>query len=348
MTEQRSAADLVLESSTPCITVASDGSGDYTTIQAAVDAHPDHGTQGLPIRVKAGVYVEKLHMDKPGIHLIGEGAEQTIITYDDHALKRFPDGSQYHTFHSYTAFIGADDFKAEGISFVNSAGPGSEVGQALAVYVDGDRAVFRGCRFIGHQDTIFTGPLPEQPLDRSYFGGPRDGAERRKLRQYFEDCYIEGDIDFIFGSATVVFKGCEIFTKSRLTEVEVAEGHVNGWITAASTPEDVRYGYVFVECDLTSNAPKQSVYLGRPWRNHSKVCFLNCWLGAHVKQEGWHNWNKVEAETTVNYAEYKSAGPGAGRADVRVPWSHILTEEEAAEYTLSLVLSGEDGWNPFE
>jgi pectinesterase len=103
-----------------------------------------------------------------------------------------------------------------------------------------------------------------------------------------------------------------------------------------------------MECDLTSNAPPQSVYLGRPWRNHSKVCFLNCWLGAHVKQEGWHNWNKVEAETTVNYAEYRSAGPGAGRADVRVPWSHILTEEEAAEYALSLVLSGEDGWKPFE
>lgn len=327
--------------------VASDGTGDYATIQAAIDAVPDHATECFEIRIKSGVYYEKLHIEKPMIHLVGEGAEQTVITYDDHALKKFPDGSQYHTFHSYTAFIGADDFTAERLSFVNSAGPGKVVGQALAIYVDGDRAAFRDCRFIGHQDTIFTGPLPEQPLDRSYFGGPRDGAERRKLRQYYEDCYIEGDIDFIFGSATAVFKGCEIFAKNRLSDAAAANGEVNGWITAASTPEDVRYGYVFIDCDLTSNAPPQSVYLGRPWRNHAKVCFLNCWIGAHVKQEGWHNWNKADAEATVVYAEYHSAGPGAGNATVRVPWARTLSEQEAAKYAIPLVLSGMDGWQPF-
>ncbi|WP_458461301.1 pectinesterase family protein [Paenibacillus sp.] len=336
-----------LDQSTRYYTVALDGTGDYPTIQAAIDAVPDNGTESFTIRIKSGIYYEKLDIEKPMIHLIGEGAEHTVITYDDYALKKFPDGTQYHTFHSYTAFIGADDFTAERLSFVNSAGPGKVVGQALAVYVDGDRAAFRGCRFIGHQDTIFTGPLPEQPVDRSFFGGPRDGAERRKLRQYYEDCYIEGDIDFIFGSATAVFKGCEIFAKNRLSDVAAAEGEVNGWITAASTPEDVRYGYVFIDCDLTSNAPAQSVYLGRPWRNHAKVCFLNCWMGAHVKQEGWHNWNKTDAEGTVAYAEYHSAGPGAGNAMVRVPWAKTLSEQEAAEYTMPLILSGVDGWQPF-
>ncbi|PQP84280.1 pectin methylesterase [Paenibacillus sp. PCH8] len=341
-------AEIDQDPSIRCYTVARDGSGDFDTIQAAIDAMPDHATDKQEIRIKPGVYYEKLDIEKPKIHLVGEGAEQTVITYDDYALKKFPNGELYHTFHSYTAFIGADDFTAERLSFVNSAGPGKVAGQALAVYVDGDRAAFRGCRFIGHQDTIFTGPLPEQPMDRSFFGGPRDGAERRKLRQYYEDCYIEGDVDFIFGSATAVFQGCEIFAKKRVSDDVATEGEVNGWITAASTPEDVPYGYVFMDCDLTSNAPAQSVYLGRPWRNHAKVCFLNCWMGAHVKQEGWHNWNKAEAEATVVYAEYNSAGPGTGHASGRVPWAKLLTEQEAAEYTRSRVLSGEDGWKPFK
>ncbi|MFS0872545.1 pectinesterase family protein [Paenibacillus xylanilyticus] len=328
-------------------TVSADGSGDFTSIQAAIEAIPEPCAEKTIVRIKQGIYYEKLHIEKPMVHLIGEGADQTVITYDDYALKKFPDGELYHTFHSYTAFIGADDFTAEGLSFVNSAGPGKDVGQALAVYVDGDRAAFRQCRFIGHQDTIFTGPLPEQPIDRSFFGGPREGAERRKLRQYYEDCYIEGDIDFIFGSATAVFQGCEIFAKNRLPDNAAAAGEVSGWITAASTPEDVRYGYVFMNCDLTSDAPPQSVYLGRPWRNHAKVCFLNCRVGAHVKQEGWHNWNKPDAESTVVYAEYNSTGPGAGNTSERVPWARMLTEQEASEYTLPFILSGGDGWLPF-
>jgi len=328
-------------------TVSLDGSGDFPTIQAAIDAIPESSTEKFVIRIRQGVYYEKLHIEKPRVHLIGEGADLTIITFDDYALKKFPGGELYHTFHSYTAFIGADDFTAEGLSFVNSAGPGKDVGQALALYVDGDRAAFRKCRFIGHQDTIFTGPLPEQPIDRSFFGGPRDGAERRKLRQYYEDCYVEGDIDFIFGSATAVFQGCEIFAKKRLFDHTAELGEVHGWMTAASTPEDVRYGYVFIDCSLTGDAPPQSVYLGRPWRNHAKVCFLNCWMGAHVKQEGWHNWNKPDAEATVVYAEYNSTGPGAGSRAERVPWAAILTEREASEYTLSHVLSGEDDWVPF-
>lgn len=328
-------------------TVAQDGSGDFSTIQAAINAMPDNASDELEIRIKQGVYYEKLHIEKPKIHLIGEGAAQTIITYDDYALKKFPDGEMYHTFHSYTAFIGEDDFTAEGLSFVNSAGPGKDVGQALAIYVDGDRAAFRNCRFIGHQDTIFTGPLPPQPIDRSFFGGPRDGAKRRKMRQYYEDCYIEGDVDFIFGSATAVFKGCEIFAKNRLSNTAAAEDEVNGWITAASTPEDVPYGYVFIDCVLDSNAPPRSVYLGRPWRNHAKVCLLNCWIGAHVKEEGWHNWNKTDAESTLVYAEFNSAGPGAGSRTGRVPWATMLTEEKASEYTVSHILSGSDGWLPF-
>ncbi|CAH1196897.1 MULTISPECIES: pectinesterase family protein [unclassified Paenibacillus] len=328
-------------------TVAMDGSGDYRTIQSALNAIPADVSGEAVISIRAGVYKEKLTIDREGVRLVGEGADNTVITYDDYALKRFPNGELYHTFHSYTVLIAADDFIAEGISFVNAAGPGKQVGQAIAAYVDGDRAAFRRCHFIGHQDTLFTGPLPEQPMDRSFFGGPRDGLERRKLRQYYEDCYIEGDVDFIFGSATALFQGCEIFSKNRFSGQEMPQGEVNGWITAASTPEGVRYGYVFSNCRLTGDAPPRSVYLGRPWRNDAKTCFLHCWMGPHLRREGWHNWNKSEAESTVLYAEYQSSGPGAAEAGERVPWAKVLSDEEAAEYADALVVAGEDHWRPF-
>lgn len=328
--------------------VAGDGSGDYRTIQAALDAIPADADQRFTIAIRAGVYEEKLTIDKPGVRLIGEGADNTIITYHDHALKTFSNGELYHTFHSYTAIIVADDVTTEDLSFVNAAGPGAQVGQALAMYADGDRTVFRRCRFIGHQDTIFTGPLPERPIDRSYFGGPRDGLERRRLRQYYENCYIEGDVDFIFGSATAVFYRCEIFSKNRLSSEEAAAGAVNGWITAASTPPDVRYGYVFIQCRLTGDAPPGSVYLGRPWRNDAKVCFLHCWLGAHVHAAGWHNWDKTEAEATAIFAEYNSSGPGQPQRKRRVSWARALSDEEAAEYAPNRVLSGVDGWAPHD
>ncbi|UJF35693.1 pectinesterase family protein [Paenibacillus hexagrammi] len=315
------------------IIVAADGSGDYVRIQDALDQLEADRTERTVIHIKSGVYKEKLHLEKPGISLIGESAETTILTYDDYALKRFPDGEPYHTFHSYTLLIGADDITVEGLSIENTAGKGEEVGQALAAYVDGDRVSFRDCRFLGHQDTLFTGPLPPKPRDRATFGGPREGLPRRLVRQFYERCYIEGDIDFIFGSATAVFLNCEIVSTGM------------GWVTAASTPQEAAYGYVFVGCRLTGEAPAESVGLGRPWRNYAKVAFLHCWLGEHIKREGWDPWNDQESVTELVFAEYRNEGPGAVSGK-RIAWSEQLTEQVAEAYDTHRVLAGEDGWNP--
>jgi pectinesterase len=319
--------------------VAADGSGDFKTIQDAIDQIPDNNSERVTIRIKNGVYKEKLHINKPFVSLVGESAEKTIVTYDDYARKLFPNGKPYNTFHSYTVLIGADHFSAEHITFENSAGSGDLVGQAVAAYVDGDRASFKYCRFLGHQDTLFTGPLPERPLNRASFGGPREGCPRRRTRQYYEHCLIRGDVDFIFGSATAVFNQCEIWSNAR------PDKKIQGWITAASTPADVPFGYVFLDCSLTGDAPPQSVYLGRPWRNHAKVAFINCRLGEHIVLEGWDNWNKPESEQTTFFCEYNSSGPGAA-PDKRIGWAKILDGSMAEEYTIANILAGTDGWNP--
>ena len=328
--------------------VAADGSGDFRTVQEALDRIPEHNAEGVVIYIKNGVYKEKIHVEKPHVTLIGESAEQTILTYDDYAKKKLPNGEDYETFRSYSIFIGADDFTAERLTFRNAAGRGGQVGQAVAAYVDGDRAVFRGCRFLSYQDTLFTAPLPPAPAKRALFGGPRELAPRRNTRQYYEQCYIEGDIDFIFGSATAVFDRCEIFSKRREGAEDASEfpsGRIHGWLTAPSTPEDVRFGYVFHDSRITSDAPAQSVYLGRPWRSYAKAAFLNCWLGGHIAAAGWDNWGKPESERTTAFREYRNTGPGADIAG-RAAWSGQLSEEEAESYAAAKVLAGSDEWNP--
>lgn len=328
------------------VVVAKDGSGHYSSIQAAVDAIGGDRTGWSGIYVRKGVYQEKLHIVKPRIRLVGENAAQTVISFGDYARKLTPEGKEYGTFKSYTVLIGGDDFQAEELTFANEAGSGTVVGQALAAYVDADRAVFRRCRFLGSQDTLFTGPLPPSPLKGGAFGGPRDALPKRNIRQYYEDCFIAGDVDFIFGSATAVFKGCEIFSLRRQLPPE-EKTPVHGYVTAASTPENAAFGYVFHNCRLTGDAPPRSVYLGRPWRGYAKTAFLNCWLGEHIKPEGWHHW-VPEREETVCYREYGSTGPGAAAPGQRVGWSGVLPDEEAKRYAAQLVLAGDDGWNPSE
>lgn len=318
--------------------VALDGSGDYNNLQDAIDAIPENNFQRVIIRVKKGIYKQKLNITKAFITLIGEDAENTIITFDDYARKPLLNGDPMRTFNSYSVFIAGDNFIAENITFENTAGAGSVVGQAVAAYVDGDRMQFKNCRFLANQDTLFTGPLPPKPMEGSTFGGPREGQERRNSRQYYESCYIEGDIDFIFGSATVVFNKCMIFSKNRGEEI-------NGYITAASTPGENKFGYVFVDCKLISDAKEQSVYLGRPWRDFAKTAYINCWMGEHIISEGWHNWNKTSAEKLVCYVEYKSYGPGAA-LDKRVSFSKILNDTEVEKYSIINVLAGNDNWNP--
>lgn len=310
--------------------VSQAGKADFKSIQEAIDSIPDDNLKEIKIFLKNGIYNEKLFIEKPYVNLIGESSGETIITFNDYARKKFPDGKEFGTFNSYTAFIGCKNFIAENITFKNSSGSGSVVGQAIACYVDSEAAYFNNCRFLGRQDTLFTAPLPPKPIIPGSFSGPRGNIPRKDTVQYYKNCFIEGDVDFIFGSATAIFNKCEIFSINR-------DMDVNGYITAASTPENKEFGYVFIDCKLTSDASPGTVFLGRPWREFAKVAFINCRMGDHIKPSGWDNWGKTNAEKTVLFAEYKSKGPGA-KPDKRANWSKQLTDEEAEKYTLSNVL----------
>ena len=290
------------------LVVAKDGSGDYTTIQAAVDALPAFPVDGVEIFVRSGTYREKLVIPswKTNITLIGEDKENTIISWDDHSGK-----GDINTFTSYTVLVQGNDFRAENITIENTAGPG--VGQAVALHVEADRCVFKNCRIIGDQDTLYAG------VDNS--------------RQYYINCYIEGTTDFIFGPATAVFEDCIIHCKK------------NSYITAASTPQGQPYGFVFIDCTVTASTNDLKVYLGRPWRPYAQTVFIRTNLGKHIRPEGWHNWKKPEAEKTAFYAEYKSKGAGAS-PETRVDWSKQLKSREAKKYDPKLVLAGDDHWQP--
>jgi pectinesterase len=313
--------------------VAKDGSGDFKTIQEALNSISAESSERVIINIKNGSYKEKIFINRPNITLIGENKLHTILTYDDYAHKLFPNGEKMGTFNSFSTFIGGDGFSAENITFENSSGSGTIYGQALAVYVDADKAKFKNCRFLGCQDTIFTGPLPSKPKKGDFFGSLRDGEPRRASRQYYENCYIKGDVDFIFGSATAVFKDCEIFSRNR-------DMDVNGYITAASTAEGERFGYVFINCSLISDAAPNSVYLGRPWRDYAKTAIINCYMGEHIIAEGWHNWGRPEAEKTISYEEYNSLGPGA-RLKERAAFGAVLTKQEIERYDIEEILGSD-------
>jgi len=293
------------------LVVAADGSAKYKTVQEAVMAVPA-GTADSPvvIRIKPGTYKELVYVqrEKRFFHLVGEDASKTVITYDLNANIKGVDGKPIGTFRTPSTQIDADDFTAENITFENSAGA---VGQALALRVDGDRVVFRNCRFLGWQDTIL--------LNRG--------------RQYFENCYIAGHVDFIFGAATAFFERCHIHCLK------------DGYVTAASTPDNQPYGFVFSHCRITGETNTVKTYLGRPWRAYSAVTFLNTEMSEVVRPEGWHNWNFPEREKTVRYSEFGNTGPGAKSA-ARVPWARQLTKTAAKTITPEKVLAGSDNWNP--
>lgn len=319
-------------------TVAQDGTGDFTSIGEALHTIGTEGADPVRLFIKKGTYHERLEIRRPFLTLEGEDAEETIITYGLYARMEMEDGMKRGTFRSYSVLIDTHDVTARSLTFRNHAGPGSQVGQALALYVDGDRILFENCRMEASQDTLFTGPLPPKEIEPNGFIGPKQHAPRINGRHCYRNCLIRGDIDFIFGSATAYFEGCELFSNDIGKEI-------NGYVTAASTPEGQEFGYVFKDCHFTSNCPPRSVYLGRPWRNFAKTVLLNCCLEEHICLEGWHDWGKEGAHDTLYYAEWHSYGPGA--ADEKRPdWVEILKDGDQEAYTIEKVLSGTDGWRP--
>lgn len=319
----------------------------FQTISDALSRIPENNQEPVTIFIKSGIYHEKLEISHPYVTLVGEDVKNTIITFDDCATQLMPDGSRRGTFRSYTLFLNSHDITLSKLTIRNESFPRSRAGQALALYADGDRILVKDCRLESYQDTLFTGPLPPTALSPGGFTGPKEFDERIVGRQYYQNCYICGDIDFIFGSATAYFENCEIASVYSETLSPDKDGNppVYGYTTASSTPEGYPYGYVFHECRFTGTCPDRSVYLGRPWRNFAKTVLINCRLGAHIREEGFHDWNKTEAHKTIFYAEYNSTGPGAS-PDKRASFVKQLTAAEALNYTKEAVLSGGDNWNP--
>ena len=311
------------------ITVAKDNSGDFNSIQQAVDSIP----AGTPetIYIKKGIYKERVEIRKNNISFVGESTDDTIITESYYARMIMPDGSKRGTFRSYTFFVYADNFTATNLTFENAAGFGDEFGQAIAVYAEGDNITFRNCKILGHQDTRFTGPLPMKEKQPGGFTGPTIDGIRRVVHQLYEDCYIAGEIDFIFGSATAYFKNCTLFALNRNQEI-------NAFYTAPSTYEGQAFGYVFESCTFTGNCPPKSVALSRPWRIHAKTVLLNCSYSDQIIDEGFTDWNKPESHETVYYAEYNGHGEGF-KPEKRAAYVHQLNESEAARYTLENVMN---------
>jgi len=292
------------------VVVAQDGSGNYTTVQAALDAVPENNRQPINIYIKNGIYKEKLHLDssKSFVHLKGENRFKTILTYDDHTGKITSFGKTINTFTSYTFLIEGNHFSAQNITFRNDAG--ISAGQAVALDVKGDEEVFINCRITGNQDVLL--------------------AHMPDSREYYRNCYIEGTTDFIFGAATAFFDKCEIYCKK------------NSHITAASTPKNHAFGFVFYHCKITGDASVVSADLGRPWRDDAAVVYLHCYIGKCIAPQGWSNWHGTQRDKTARFAEYKNNGPGADTAS-RVAWSHQLTDKQAEDYTMQHIFRG---WNP--
>lgn len=290
------------------IVVDRNGRGDFRNIQDAIESVRAFDPKGtVTIFIREGFYKEKLVLPTYvcNVKIIGENRDKTIINYDDHA-----NIDQMGTFRTYTFLIRGNDITIENLTIENSA---EQLGQAVAVHLEGDRIIFRNCRLSGNQDTVYTG--------------------RENCRQYFENCYIEGTTDFIFGPSTAWFERCELHCKRK------------SYITAASTPENIEFGYIFNNCTITTAEGISDVYLGRPWRPYAMTLFMNCEMPAGINPLGWHNWRNPENEKTSRYMEYNNRGNGANTTN-RVNWSKILTAKEAKKYTIENVMKGCDGWNP--
>jgi pectinesterase len=304
------------------LTVAQDGSGNYKTIQEAVNSVRDLGAQQVIIHIKKGIYHEKLIIPtwKTKISLIGEDKENTVITNADYSGKQNPGGTdafgkdKFTTYTSYTVLIQGNDCSIQNLTIENTAGA---IGQAVALHVEGDRCTVKNCKLLGHQDTLY--------------------AATEKSRQFYQDCYIEGTTDFIFGEATVVFQNCTI------------KSLINSYVTAAATTPRQQFGFVLLNCKLIATDSVTKVYLGRPWRPYAKTVYIHCELGSHILPEGWNPWKGdamfPDKEKTAYYAEYNNTGAGASTA-ARVSWSKQLTADEAKAYTVKNILSGIDNWNP--
>lgn len=295
------------------IFVARDGTAEFRNIDDAIEVCRAFMEYHKVIFVKKGIYKEKLILPSwlTNIEICGEDRDNTIITYDDHANVFIPGTDRkMGTFRTYTVRVDGNGITFRNITIENNA---ARLGQAVALHTQGDRLAFVNCRILGNQDTVYTGGI--------------------NTRLYFKDCHIEGTTDFIFGPSTAWFENCTILSRT------------DSYITAASTPQDVEYGYVFNRCKIVAAEGVSKVYLGRPWRPYAHTLFMNCQLGKHILPVGWHNWSNTQNEKTTRYCEYDNHGEGAATKE-RAAWTRQLTKKEAAKVTLENVFRQNGGWIP--
>jgi pectinesterase len=292
------------------ITVVRDGSGDFRTLQEAIAAAPSNNADQTIIRLKNGVYIGQVIIPrfKPNIVLIGENRKETIVSYALSVHDSIPPDVP-REFAGYGVVVLADGFCATNLTIRQNSG---DHGQAIALRIDGDRAALTNCDLLGWQDTV----------------------RLEKGRHYLRDCYIEGRVDYIYGGATAYLENCTVHTKS------------DGYITAASTPREQPWGYVFQNCRLTGTG-EGLVFLGRPWRPYASVTYLNCEMDQSIRPVGWDNWRNPANEATARYSEFNSRGPGAAPA-TRVSWSRQLSQAQGTEISVSKILAGSDNWDPVQ
>ena len=324
------------------IIVAQDGSGDFRSLQAAIDAITDDpGRPPVRVLIRAGEYREKVVLHRDRVTLAGEGSDKTVLAWNGCAKDPDPDGCEKGTFLSATLLVSGRETEIENLTVRNDAGDGRDVGQAVAVYAAGDRGVWRNCVLEAHQDTLFCGPvrLPNLKADL----GDRQGHAEEYLRVedgpltesrlYFENCLIRGDVDFIFGPYRCWFEGCELFMNRR-----------GGYYTAANTHRDQPFGFVFHRCRLTGECEPGKACLGRPWRKYARTLFLECEMDERVAPEGFCDWDE-ERVVTNRCGEWGTTGARADQR-TRCPAQKRLTDGEAGTVTVSRVLGGKDGWRP--
>lgn len=293
----------------------------YALIQEAVEEAEKYQNEEVIIELDEGIYHEKLEIRRNNLIIRGKSATTTVIQFGDYGFFKMPDGEKRGTFRSQTIFLEGDNILLENITIANTAGFGREIGQAIALYADGTLHRYKNCRFLGNQDTLFLAPLPEKEYEVNGFRGPKQFAPRTPGSYYLENCYIEGTVDYIFGGGEAYFYQCEL---KSLNEKGVC------YVTAASTPEHQKYGFVFLQCKFTGNITERNVYLGRPWRNHARTAVIECELEECIAECGWNDWGKADAHTTIEYVEAENTGKGT--VGKRAIYSRRLSAEEVEEY----------------
>ena len=297
-------------------------------LQTAIHQLPADDTP-VTLRLLPGEYREKVTLQRPHTIIEGEDAASTVIVWADCATDPMPDGLNRGTFRSYTMLVDADHVTLRRLTIRNAAAPREKVGQAVALYADGDFFTCEECILLSYQDTLFTAPLPPKEMQKNGFLGPKQFAPRKPQRHTYRRCCIKGDIDFIFGGAAAWFEDCDVVNVDGREDKSSPGG---GFATAASTPEGQKYGYVFRHCRfLGEGVPDGSIYLGRPWRDWAKTILLNCHIGPHIRPEGWDDWGKPHFHEVGFYAEYGCTGPGS--EGERAPYAKKLTDEQAAAIT---------------